>query len=261
MVGGRPREIFPRSYPVAPIRCPASAVAALCAEAVGRLASIAREDEVLTIAGYLIDKHVYLDLSRHGREQPAIEQIGRFGEYTWAGELADQLTATEFLTPVIGQPCLVCLDQRAAQFSYMSFKFPISEQPSLPARWSPGRLRLLAIDDQTVILDLITAMCQSLDYEIKTARAGTEGLKLAEQYEFDIILADLAMPGASGLEVARRLKEIAPGVPVILVTGWEVTLQPEQLQAAGIVRVLHKPFRIEQLTEIVRSVTANRTVG
>ena len=261
MVGGRPREIFARSYPVAPIRCPASAVAALCAEAVGRLASVAREDEVLTIAGYLIDKHVYLDLSRHGREQPAIEQIARFGEYAWAGDLTDQLTAAEFLTPVIGQPCLVCLDQRAAQLSYMSFKFPVSEQPSQPDRRLPGRRRLLAIDDQTVILDLITAMCQSLDYEIKTARSGNEGLKLAEQNEFDIILTDLAMPVASGLEVARRLKEIAPGVPVILVTGWEVTLQPEQLQAAGIVRVLHKPFRIEQLTEIVRSVTADRTVS
>jgi len=261
MVGGRPREVYPRCYPVAPIGCPASVVSAVCAEAVGRLASIAHEDEVLTITCYRLDRHVYLDLSRHGRNLPPAEQIARFGEYAWADELAERLTDAEFLSPAIGQSCLCCLDRRTAHPTYVSFKFPVSEQPTPSDRRSPGKVRVLAVDDQTVILDLISAMCQSLDYEVMTAQSGAEGLKLAEQHSFDIVLADLAMPGASGLEVARRLKEIAPGVPVILVTGWEVTIQPEQLRAAGIVSVLHKPFRIEQLTEIVRNATAGRTVA
>jgi len=260
MVGGRPREVYSRCYPVAPIKCPASAVSAACAGAVGKLAALAGEDEVITIACYRLEGHVYLDLSRHGRDLPAVEQIARFGDYAEAAELVERLADARFLSPVVGRACLCSLDRRAAAPSYISFKFPLSQTPVASDR-RPGRVRLLAIDDQTVILDLITAMAQSLDYDIMTAQSGAEGLKLAEQHSFDIVLADLAMPGASGLEVARRLGEISPGVPVVLVTGWEVNIEPEQLRSSGIVSVLHKPFRIEQLTELVRRATAGRTVG
>ena len=261
MVSGRPREIFPRLFKTAPIGSAPSAIEALVAETVGRLASIAREDEVITISSYRLDRHVYLDLSRHGRELPPVDQIARFGGYVWISELADDLLGEKYLSTVAARPCQCCVDRSSAQPSYLSFKFPVVETPVKAGRSASSRVRLLAIDDQTVILDLITAMCQSLDYEVVTAQSGAEGLKLAEQQDFDIILADLAMPGASGLDVARRLKEIAPGVPVVLVTGWEVTIQPEQLRAVGIINVLHKPFRIEQLTEIVRSATAQKNVS
>lgn len=261
MIGGRPREIFPRLFKVAPVRSAPSAIAALVEEAVGRLASVAREEEVITISSYRLDRHVYLDLSRHGRELPPVDQIARFGDYVWVSELADDLPDEKYLSTVVAQPCQGSIDRSSGQPSYLSFRFPVEDTPVMAGRSASSKVRLLAIDDQTVILDLITAMCQSLDYEVVTAQSGAAGLELAEQQDFDIILADLAMPGASGLDVARRLKEIAPGVPVILVTGWEVTIQPEQLRAVGIIDVLHKPFRIEQLTEIVRSATAPRNVG
>lgn len=261
MIGGRPREIFLRLFKVAPIRSVPSAIAALVEEAVGRLASVAREDEVITISSYRLDRHVYLDLSRHGRELPPVDQIARFGDYVWVSELSDDLPDEKYLSTVAAQPCQCSIDRSSGQPSYLSFRFPVEEAPAMAGRSASSRVRLLAIDDQTVILDLITAMCRSLDYEVATAESGAAGLELAEQQDFDIILADLAMPGASGLDVARQLKEIAPGVPVILVTGWEVTIQPEQLRAVGIIDVLHKPFRIEQLTEIVRSATTPKNVG
>lgn len=261
MVGGRPREIFPRLFKTAPIGSASSAIEALVDEAVGRLASVAGEDEVITVSSYRLDRHVYLDLSRHGRELPPVDQIARFGDYVWVSELSADLRDEKYLSTVAAQPCMCCIDRSRTEPSYMSFKFPVDESAVAASGPVTSPVRLLAIDDQTVILDLITAMCQSLGYEVATARSGAEGLELAEQQDFDIILADLAMPGASGLEVARRLKEIAPGVPVILVTGWEVSIQPEQLRAVGIINVLHKPFRIEQLTEIVRSATAPKNVS
>ena len=58
----------------------------------------------------------------------------------------------------------------------------------------------------------------------------------------------------SGLEVARRLQQVRSEIPVVLVTGWEAGLNETELASVGIVRVLHKPFRIEQLTDVVQSV-------
>jgi len=64
-------------------------------------------------------------------------------------------------------------------------------------------------------------MCRSLGYDAVTASSGEEGLRLASQSPFDIVLTDLAMPGISGLEVARRLRRVQPETPVVLVTGDE----------------------------------------
>jgi CheY-like chemotaxis protein len=96
-------------------------------------------------------------------------------------------------------------------------------------------------------------MCQSMGYEVVTTRSGEEGVKMALATKFDVILTDLAMPGLSGLEVARQIRRTYPSLPIILVTGWERTLDSAQIAAAGITDVLYKPFRIEQLTEVVKS--------
>ena len=76
---------------------------------------------------------------------------------------------------------------------------------------------------------------------------------MASEASFDIVLTDLAMPGMSGLEVARRIRQLHPHTPIVLVTGWEVNISRAELEAAGITEVLYKPFRIEQLTEIIQS--------
>ncbi len=104
-----------------------------------------------------------------------------------------------------------------------------------------------------VILDLIAAMSQSMGYEVAVASSGPEGIALARRQRFTLVLTDLAMPGMSGLEVAAEIRKLQPDTPIVLVTGWEVTTDRAQLEEAGIVRVLYKPFRIEQLTEIIRS--------
>jgi len=139
----------------------------------------------------------------------------------------------------------------------LSFRFPPAGPASRPLSPTPAA-RLLAIDDQQVILDLISAMGQSLGYEVRTAASGEEGLRLAERETFDAVLTDLALPRLSGLEVARQISRLRPGVPIILVTGWATELRPEELAAAGITEVLYKPFRIDQLTSVVRSVVAGR---
>ena len=140
-------------------------------------------------------------------------------------------------------------------------KFPlidraVTEEPS-PAP-GKGLIKVLAIDDEEVILDLISAMCQSMGYLVKTALSGQAGINLALEEKFDIVLTDLAMPDISGYEVARRIRKVYTDIPIILVTGWEAKLDSSRLEPSGITRVLYKPFRIEQLTEIIEKTALNK---
>jgi CheY-like chemotaxis protein len=112
-----------------------------------------------------------------------------------------------------------------------------------------------------VILELISAMGQSLGYDVQTASSPEVGLKLAEQRHFDVILTDLAMPGLSGLEVASRLRLIRPQVPVILLTGWDVSLSPAQLERSGVTSILRKPFRIEQLADLLHAAATGKAIS
>ncbi|HWR84349.1 MAG TPA: response regulator, partial [Candidatus Deferrimicrobium sp.] len=144
--------------------------------------------------------------------------------------------------------------------AYISFRFPARSEITASAPVASHRATVLAIDDQPVILDLISAMCRSLGYEALTASTGEEGVIIASRRAVDIVLVDLAMPGISGLEVARRIRAISPEVPIVLVTGWEASISHSELQQAGISQVLNKPFRIEQLTEIFQSAIASPSV-
>ena len=102
-------------------------------------------------------------------------------------------------------------------------------------------------------LDLITAMGQSQGYEVVTSSDPWRGLDLGLSQSFNVVLVDLAMPGLSGLDLAARIRERRPEVPIILLTGWEVAVNQQQLDRAGISEILNKPFRIEQLTDLLRS--------
>ena len=72
-------------------------------------------------------------------------------------------------------------------------------------------------------------------------------------------MTDLAMPGMSGWQVAQAVKAARPQVPVVLVTGWGVEVQPDEMQTHGVDRVMTKPFRFEDVQEVVASFRDRRS--
>ncbi len=110
--------------------------------------------------------------------------------------------------------------------------------PTKPTR--PGRV--LVIDDEpeirSVLRDALTAGGHSVD----VAASARHGVELATSGEYDLVLTDLGMPDMSGWEVAERISQIRPGMPVALVTGWGTTLDAEEVRRRGIDAVVHKPF-------------------
>jgi CheY-like chemotaxis protein len=255
MVGQRAREIRLRLGDIGPVRLSSRQMEELFQSVLNRFSLLAEEEDVITVATYRTSDYIYLDISRHHPSFPAVDRVSDFGRYSPVEKAFENRPSDIYLRHVTDRQSFYAVDSDGPIPAYLSFKFPVGRLPGgQTGAPEPSGLKVLAVDDQQVILDLISAMGQSLGYEVRTAPTGEAGLDLVRREAFDLILTDLALPGLSGLEVARQAREIRPGVPVILVTGWASNLDQAELERAGVAEVLYKPFRIEQLTESVRRV-------
>lgn len=111
--------------------------------------------------------------------------------------------------------------------------------------------RVLVVDDEKDIRELVADVLKEGGYEVETASGGEEALSLARDNDFDLVATDLGMPGLSGWEVARGCREISPGIAVILLTGWGAVLDPREAEEAGVNRILKKPFDMGDLLQAV----------
>jgi signal transduction histidine kinase len=115
-------------------------------------------------------------------------------------------------------------------------------------------LRVLVIDDEPYVRDILGDMLRHDSHRVVVAEHGTAGLERFQAEPFDLVLTDLAMPGMSGWQVAQAVKALRPEVPVVLVTGWGVEVPSEQLRQSGVDRVMSKPFRYADVQEVVASI-------
>ncbi len=254
--GGSPRELNLSLKETGSIDLSDEKFRSLFEAVVNRFAVTVAFEDVITVAAYKSDEYVYLDISSHHKNFPPIQNVSEIGEYQIPAQAIENRPADRFLEFISGENCYYAFDKLSQIPTYLSFKFKLEKNKSLDNSFntmSDKSPRILAIDDQTVILDLIKAMCQNLGYQVDIAESGERGLEMAENKSYDLILTDLAMPGISGIDVARKIRVHNPNLPIILITGWEVNLSEEELTLAGISKVLYKPFRIEQLIEIMQS--------
>lgn len=107
--------------------------------------------------------------------------------------------------------------------------------------------RLLWVDDEIEMLKAHILFLQKKDYEVMTANNGADAIDLCRSNRFDLILLDENMPGLSGLETLTHLKEIAPTVPVVMVTKNEEEDLMEQAIGSKIADYLIKPVNPSQV--------------
>jgi len=126
-----------------------------------------------------------------------------------------------------------------------------SMDPCAPAQTNPHTRRILLIEDELDVLDMLHEILAAEGHSAHSTPDGKAGLACFLAHPFDIVFTDMNMPGISGLDVAAEVKKIHPSVPVVLLTGWDMEDEPFDLKENGIDLLIKKPFAI---TDVLRAI-------
>lgn len=122
--------------------------------------------------------------------------------------------------------------------------------------------RIMYIDDDESVGHFVRQALEMLDYDINVFTHPVEALEhfRTKSYDYDLLITDMGMPRVSGLEFATRAQKIAPGIPIILMSGNAGEVPLSTLAKAGIRRVVNKPVSCRDLSIVIREVLdMNRT--
>ncbi len=123
-----------------------------------------------------------------------------------------------------------------------------------------GPFRILVVEDEPVIRELVRSMLSEGDVEVECASTGAEGLKLARTRAYDLILLDVVLPQMDGITVCRLIKAdpSTAAVPLHMLTGKAKKTDVEAAEKAGANGYIHKPFRGSELIELVERLKSTR---
>lgn len=123
--------------------------------------------------------------------------------------------------------------------------------------------RVLLVDDERALVEFARCAMQRKGYVVTTSNDPEEALRLVgmDPYGFDVVVTDLAMPSIEGVELARRLHELAPELPILLVSGHPGRATPEELARSGILEVVQKPYTADDLCAALQRTLAGAGCG
>jgi signal transduction histidine kinase len=115
---------------------------------------------------------------------------------------------------------------------------------------------ILVVEDEPAVLRVVMRILQRNNYSVLAAATGTEALPLAAEHEFDLLLTDAVMPGISGFELARRVRQGRPQVSVLFMSGYSPDLAGPGHALPADTALVQKPFTERALLEAVRNAIA-----
>jgi DNA-binding NtrC family response regulator len=111
--------------------------------------------------------------------------------------------------------------------------------------------RVLVVDDEPMIVSLLSTVLREKGWDVTEARSGTEGIDQLDRARFDVILTDLVMPGDTGIDLLRASREVHPDVEVILMTGCATAETAIEAMRNGAFHYIMKPLKIEEVVNLV----------
>ena len=126
-------------------------------------------------------------------------------------------------------------------------------------------LRILCIDDELIIGQILTDYLSSLSHSVTATVGGKDGLDsfrnaALQNQPFDIVITDLGMPDMDGHEVARAIKTESPKTPVLMMTGWGNIMTDEGEHAPEVDAVIAKPPNVKELNALLLKLAATKLV-
>jgi CheY-like chemotaxis protein/anti-sigma regulatory factor (Ser/Thr protein kinase) len=119
-----------------------------------------------------------------------------------------------------------------------------------------GDERVLVVDDEDTLVRLLSMTLEDLGYRVSSFTSSVAALQAfrATPAEFDLIISDMTMPEMTGLQLAAEVRNLRPGTPFIICTGYSAGLTPVELAEAGVMTVLNKPVQRVELAQVIRTV-------
>lgn len=114
-------------------------------------------------------------------------------------------------------------------------------------------MKLLFIDDEQTFLKYLAKRLVLDGFEVTTTFSGEEGVEAASKQDFDVAVVDLQMPGIDGIEVQRRLKDLQPNLPCIVLTGHGSVENALESGKYNAFKFLSKPVDMETLIDTINA--------
>jgi excisionase family DNA binding protein len=121
------------------------------------------------------------------------------------------------------------------------------QAPAVRESAAPARPRVLVVDDEASIRDLLAKTLALAEYDVDVAPDGRSALERMRMNPYDLLIADLKMPGMDGLAVIREAKRYKADLPVIIITGYSTESSAIEAVNLGVSGYLTKPFRVPQV--------------
>jgi DNA-binding NtrC family response regulator len=128
------------------------------------------------------------------------------------------------------------------------------------ARGAPDPPSILVVDDEEMMLTMLTRELPRLGFHVTTAPSGEKGVALAAGEDFAVAVVDMLMPGMDGLETLRRLRQESPATEVLVLTGHGTIEGAVEAMRAGAFDYLTKPVRLAELAEVLSRAVERRTL-
>ena len=119
-----------------------------------------------------------------------------------------------------------------------------------------GTERILLVDDEEPIVRMEKQMLERLGYQVTERTSSVEALETFRNApdKFDLVITDMTMPNMTGVQLAPKLLEIRPDIPIIICTGFSTKIDNEKATAAGIRGYVMKPVVMSELGKKIREV-------
>jgi signal transduction histidine kinase/ActR/RegA family two-component response regulator len=218
--------------------------------------------------GMKVGKHIELQVkdSGHGMEPQVMERIFEPYYTTKAQGKGTGLGLSVIHGIVKSHGGDITVSSLPGQGATFKVYLPIIDEMEVkieadePAIAINGKERILLVDDEEQIIDIEQQILERLGYHVTPKTDSQEALEefAAQPDRFDLVITDMTMPKMTGDQLARRMMDIKPQIPVILCTGFNETISEEKALAMGIDKFVMKPIVKDELASTIRTVLDNR---
>jgi DNA-binding NtrC family response regulator len=119
---------------------------------------------------------------------------------------------------------------------------------------------ILVVDDNQDLLETFAMILKRRGYHVQTASDGLTAVDKFKEHNFDVTLMDIVMPEMNGVDASKKIKEIQPEAPIILMTAYTDEDLIQNAKDEGVCQVIHKPIHIDQLIDLINETAGSQPI-